>query len=244
MFIKKIIIFGRYICVVFLAIVFCVINVADAQANISLDKVILNFVPGEKPVQNIMITNQGEKTVKVSGSVVQIQNSGQENEKEFPSKNLILAPKAFELAPGAQRQVRLVLRNFPDQQEGIYRVRFKPDTPQITTQEPKPGMSVKIGVVMTMGALVMVTPTVPSPKLTFERKKDVITFKNEGNVTAQLQREEFCTDGRKNCTSLDGKRIYPGMTWDHAIPESLLGKAFSQTVLINGQYSTLSFPVP
>ncbi|MCE9507019.1 MAG: hypothetical protein K8R48_01720, partial [Alphaproteobacteria bacterium] len=65
---------------------------------------------------------------------------------------------------------------------------------------------------------------------------------NEGNVTATLQREEFCTEDKKICAPLEGKRIYPGVKWEMEVPTALKGRSFEQTLLLNGKYSKLSYP--
>jgi len=213
-------------------------------ANLSLDKVILHFKPTERPVQNITVTNQSDKIVKVSGKVLKITNSGQPTESELDTQELVIAPKSFELPPNESRVVRLVLRKFPDNSEGIYRIRFRPDKPEVSEQQFEGGTSVRIGVITTMGALAIVAPKNPAPNLIVERRAETLFFKNEGNVTAQLQREDFCNKSRTVCSTLTGKRIYPGMSWSIDVPEVLKGQAFSQTILTNGQYSTLPYPAP
>lgn len=215
-----------------------------AFANISLDKVIIGFSPNQRPVENITVTNQSENVLKVTGTAFKITDSGQDTETEEPAKGLVIAPKSFEIKPGESRVVRLVLREFPDDLEGIYRVRFKPDQANYNEQTFEGGKSVRIGVVLTMGALVTVAPKNPAPDLSFQRTGNTVTFENKGNVTAQLQREDFCNESRTECIPLQGKRIYPGMTWTLEVPEKLTDKAFTQTLLMNGQYSTLSFPAP
>ena len=157
---------------------------------------------------------------------------------------MVLAPKVFELQPRESRMVRMVVRKFPDNMEDIYRVRFKPEQAFIREEETPSGTSVKIGVVMTMGALVMVQPKNPAPNLIVTRDANQLNFDNQGNITVQLQREDFCNQDRSICTPLEGKRIYPGMKWQTDIPAELKSQPFSQTVLIKGDYSTLSYPMP
>lgn len=224
--------------------IFVLFKPAPAMANIALDKVVLTFAPDERPVQNITVTNHSDKPTKVTGTAYKITNSGQPSETEAPAKGIALAPKAFELEPGQSRMVRLVVRDFPENMEDIYRVRFKPDTPEYRTQETESGTSVKIGVIMSMGALVMVQPKVPQQNLVVTRDATQLHFHNQGNTTVQLQREDFCNEDRSFCVPLEGKRIYPGMEWDLDIPQGLENIAFTQTILVNGNYSTLAYPLP
>lgn len=217
---------------------------SEAQANISLDKVIVTFSPDARPVDNITVTNHSEETVRVTGAVMKIANSGQPTETENPATDLVLAPKIFELKPGESRMARLVVRNFPENMEDIYRVRFKPDQAFDQEQTTPSGTSVKVSVVMTMGALVMVQPKNPQPNLVVTRDANQLHFDNQGNITVQLQREDFCNKDRSVCTPLDGKRIYPGMKWETDIPAGLKNQPFSQTILVKGDYSTLAYPMP
>lgn len=226
------------------AILLMMVAAMPAHAvGISLDKVIINLKPGDRPIENINVTNGSDKTVKISVNTVEVINSGLPDQKEQPAEKLVAAPKSFEMAPGETRTVRLVLRGFPDEMESIYRVRFVPKDPTSTHAETTPdGKSVQVNIIVSMGALIMVSPKNPKPDLKFTRKGDIVSFTNTGNVTAQLQREDFCADDKKSCASLEGKRLFPRASWDMPLPEALKGKTVSQTVLINGAYSTLTYP--
>ncbi|MCK5555919.1 MAG: fimbria/pilus periplasmic chaperone [Alphaproteobacteria bacterium] len=238
----KEVIFSR-IFVFLLVLVLGTIPVRPAVANISLDKVILRFDPNVRPINNINVTNQGDKPVKVSIVTIEMVNSGQDGEIEKKTKNLIVAPKAFEMQPGETRAVRVVLRQYAEDMESIYRIRFKPSQPSFIKKEKVAGKSINVSIVLTMGALVIVPPKSPRPDLQFVRDGKIIHFTNKGNVTAQLQRDDFCVDEeKKTCVQLPNKRIYPGMTWDMDVPAELAGIGFSQTVLTNGSYSKISYP--
>ena len=85
----------------------------------------------------------------------------------------------------------------------------------------------------------------PRPDLTFFRNSGTITFENKGNVTAHLQRGDYCLPDKPDiCIPLRGKRVYPGASWVMNIPEELHGQKFTQTLLINGGYTTLTYPAP
>jgi P pilus assembly chaperone PapD len=227
------------------AVLIPLFTAAPAHANLSLDKVILEFKQGGRPVDNITVRNDGDEPVKVSVSALEDLTPGQHPEKLEPAKNLIAAPKAFELAAGETRVVRVVLRKWPEDMEGIYRVRFMPDRVTMEKKvETTSNKTINIGVTVTMGALVMVPPKNPRPDLVATRGAKTVHFKNKGNVTAQLQREDFCADDdKKACGSLPGMRIYPGMSWDMDIPDALKKTDFEQTVLMNGNYTKISYPL-
>lgn len=216
-----------------------------ALANISLDKVIVEFKPDERPLDNINVTNDGNQPVRISVKTVEDKNPGQSTETESDASpdKIVVAPKSFELAAGEKRTVRIVMRQYPADLEAIYRVRFIPD--QVSYEKnvvTANATNIRVGVIVSMGALITVTPKNPHPDLQFKRDGKIIHFVNAGNVTAQLQRDDFCTDDKKTCASLPGQRIYPGMKWDMNVPDNLAATAYTQTVLINGNFSKLSYP--
>ena len=215
----------------------------QANANITLDKVIVKFDPASRPVANVVVTNKSDAPVKVTTEIVEAFNSGTDDESEEKTKEIVVAPKGFELDAHESRAIRLVLRKIPEDQEKIYRIRFIPSEISFTKEVDAGDKSVRVGVIMSMGLLVMAAPKNPEPKLDFERTDNKIIFTNNGNVTAQLQREDFCNKDRTECVPLLGKRVYPGAKWVMDIPEQLIKVPFSQTVLINGDYSTITYPV-
>ncbi len=227
----------------FAIVCICTLLPIQAHANLSLDKVVVQFTPSERPVSNVLVSNKGDSPIKVTAEIIEVLNSGTKDEKEIKTKNLIVAPGGFELNANESRNVRLVLRKTPEDFEKIYRIRFHPDTISFTEEVEKGNKSVRVGVIISMGILVIAEPKEPKPKLEFVRNDKKIIFSNNGNVTAQLQREDFCNKDRTKCTELTGKRIYPGSTWEMEIPEHLIKTIFQQTVLINGNYSTITYPV-
>ncbi|MCE9507756.1 MAG: hypothetical protein K8R48_05490, partial [Alphaproteobacteria bacterium] len=82
------------------AIIFIGAETAQA-AGIALDRMVIEFSAGKRPVENLNVTNQSDKPAKIVASIVQVINTGLANETTQPAENLIVAPKAFELAPGA-----------------------------------------------------------------------------------------------------------------------------------------------
>jgi len=213
-----------------------------SSANISLDKIVIHFDNASAPVNNVAVTNNSDAVIKVEAKVIETLNPGQTTESEIKTRELSVAPKIFELQPHETRITRVILRRKINDQEKMYRIRFIPDTPSTSTEQQSGGMSVKIGIVVGMGVLILASPENPKPNLNFVRKDGKITFSNDGNITAQLQREPFCNQDKSLCVPLIGKRIYPHASWTMEVPIELKGKAFSQTVLINNAFSTLNFP--
>lgn len=215
----------------------------EASASISIDKVIVSFKPGQRPVQNIRITNTSSTTIKIKSESVHVINPGFDTAEEEPSKQLSVAPKLFELKAGESRVVRLVLREIPSDLEEIYRVRFIPDKISESKTTNAGGKSVKVDIITAMGVLIMAQPKSPNPELVYERHDGYIDFINKGNVTAHLQRDDICINELKDvCISLAGKRIYPGASWRMPIPQELKNREFTYTLLMNNAYTSLTFP--
>ncbi len=231
-----------FCCVLLWGVFFAIPAQAD---GISLNKVIVDFRPGDKPIDNINVTNQSDKPLKISVNTIEVTRSDLPDQLESPTDKLIAAPKAFEIAPGETRPVRLVLRGFPEDMESIYRVRFVPSEPTMQKTQEIGGKAIQVNVIVSMGALIMVSPKNVRPDLKFTREGDKIKLFNAGNITAQLQREDFCLDEeRKNCVPLEGARIFPGVEKEIIVPEPLKTLAYTQTLLIDGKYSTLTYPAP
>jgi P pilus assembly chaperone PapD len=229
----------------FCAVAMTVFIAAPARADgLNLDKVIVEFAPDRKPIENITVTNQGDKPLKVAVNTIEVTHSDLPDQQEAPTDSLIAAPKAFELAGGESKLVRLVLRGFPDDMEKIYRVRFVPSEATMHQTQEIAGKSVQLNVIVSMGALIMAAPKTVKTDLKVVRAGDKITLTNAGNVTATLQREDFCTPDKTLCVPLEGHRIFPGVTWEMTVPDQLKSMAFGQTVAMNGKFSTLSYPAP
>jgi P pilus assembly chaperone PapD len=126
--------------------------------------------------------------------------------------------------------------------EAIYRVRFLPSEPSSSQTSTIEGKSVQLNVIVSMGALIMAAPKNLKPNLKFVREGNKIKLTNAGNVSATLQREDFCTEDKKICAPLEGKRLFPGTSAEVTVPDKLKGIAYSQTLDINGSFSTLSYP--
>lgn len=235
----------RRIVFLLAAVLFTAALAAPAHADgLYLSKVIVHFMPGQRPIDNINVTNQSDKTLRVTVQTIKVTHAGMPDQKNTPTHKLIVAPESFEIAPGETRPVRLVLRGFPDNLEDVYRIRFSPNLPTIEKKQVIAGKTVQINVIVSMGALIMAEPKNPKPDLSFKRQGDVITFINKGNVTATLQRDNYCLPDGKTCVDLEGMRLFPGNSWTMKVPAALKNLPFTQTMQSDGQYSTLSYPAP
>jgi P pilus assembly chaperone PapD len=232
---------NRRFPVFLLVAVLSALPAGPARASLSLDKSVVEIKLSDRPVDTINVTNNSDKPAKVSVTTLEVVNPDPKNEVDKETTGLIVAPKAFEMQPNETRAVRLVLRDRPADAEAMYRVRFKPSEPSVVKDQVVGATTVHVGIIMSMGALILVSPKNPKPDLQITRAEKVIHLTNKGNVTATLQREDFCTEGKKTCAQLPSLRIYPGTTVDMDVPPELATVDFSQTVLINGNYSKILY---
>jgi P pilus assembly chaperone PapD len=205
---------------------------AVAQAQIVVQEVVRYIKPGQRPIENVLLRNLDEKRAfSVSAEVVKELGSGSENRTYEPTKDLVIAPPAFIMRPGENKLARMVLSKPADRDtERVYRVRFQPSQVKGEGEvEPPKGIQTQISFVTTTGMLVLVSPTNPAPKLTFTRTPTEVTFRNEGNITLDMRRNDnYCFDrDQTDCIELPGTRIYPGQAWTVPLPNRPIRYSYS-----------------
>ncbi|MDD9899796.1 MAG: hypothetical protein OXT65_02325, partial [Alphaproteobacteria bacterium] len=71
---------------------FVLVAAAPALADgLHLDKVIVNFAPDKKPIENITVTNKSERALKVTVKTVQVIHSGVKGKVEEETDQLKVA---------------------------------------------------------------------------------------------------------------------------------------------------------
>lgn len=217
-----------------------------ANANITLDRVIVFFNPDQRPVQSIGVINiDAERTFAVKTAVNEFINLGEEDLKTIPSDAIAIAPNAFEVASKQKRNVRLLLRQ-PNTSgiEKVYQVTFAPETPSRTKEiTTKNKVAAKIDIIVGMGALVFVPPQKIIIDIEKERVDNTLIINNKSNVSIQLQARTFCKK-EDDCFRFDGKRIHPGKTFQYDLPPGYESMPLTFSVRAAGQFSALEIPAP
>lgn len=190
-----------------------------ASADIYVDRIIVEFKPGEAARQDVQIKNADEeKPAYVAIEVREVRHPGLDNEERVLVDNpddisLLATPAKMVIPPGGEKVLRLA--NLGDgKQERVYRVKVKPVLPPL--QETQEGAVVRV--VVAYEILVLAYPDEPTEKFEVHRSGRTISVKNLGNSNL------FFGDGRQckaepDCTTLPSQRVYPGATWTAELPE-------------------------
>lgn len=220
-----------------------------AEAGVSIDTVTEVVHATDKPIRSVTVRNtDAENPVGVDVVVLKVTNAGMPNETREPSTDIAVAPGKFDLAGGASRAVRLVVRKRPQDSEAVYRIRFMPTSEfadQVSRQQSG-NVTTEVRIQIAMGMLLFVRPPSIVSDISAQRPTaDLARFANKGNTTIELHRGEVCGLSSGQCAEFSGKRLYPGMTWDLDVPASLGAEPFQLTV-VNGQgtYEDLQVPSP
>jgi len=88
--------------------------------GLQVDRVIVEFKPGERPVHNFLVMNGSDGVVRVVISLTELDPLQGESE----SDGIIASPLTFAVAAGEKRLVRLVAQEMGGESERIFRVRL------------------------------------------------------------------------------------------------------------------------
>jgi hypothetical protein len=129
-----------------------------------------------------------------------------------PDATLILSPKRFILMPREKRMLRLLVLDGPQKKDKIYRVQVFPEVGVIKSD--RTGLKVLLG----YGALIIVRPNIKEVKVTVNKKRKKIEFKNEGNTNVLFLEGKQCRKNGKDCKKISGKRLYADAVWTKKLP--------------------------
>lgn len=198
---------------------FLTICVSTAQAQLAIDRIIIDFTPDKPPREDVRLVNTSTtETLYIKVAVVEVKNPGFENEKRTTASDpfevgLLASPNKLVLPPGAQNLVRLVNIQPPGKQDRIFRVDFSPVVGELEASEN--------GVKMMVGyeALVIVRPDSPKANIQYTREKNTIRLNNKGNTNTFVDRIVYCENEEKDsCEFIAGDRLYAGNSWEIELP--------------------------
>ena len=194
---------------------------APLQASMALSNAILHFEPGEPNRQDVEISNVGSEPMYVQIEPRRVLNPGTPDEQRIdisgdPRRHgMLVTPNKLVIPPGAARAVRLVNLGGTDAEERVYRITARPVTGPVSAD--RNGLKVLIG----YEVLAIVYPEIVAPNLQVERLGRELKVRNTGNANVYLQEGQQCEDGQsdpEDCTTLPGKRMYPGNEWRYSLP--------------------------
>jgi P pilus assembly chaperone PapD len=194
-----------------------------AEAQISVNDVLLEFKANERPVQNVLVKNSAPEVFYVTGSCEEIEDPSIEKSKLLPTEDILISPKQFSIDAKSDRSVRLLHRKAPDDKEHVYRVAFVPqERPfQEGLTSNVEGRVTSLKVITGMGLLVFVNPREPIVDFKWERKADKIKFTNAGNLHTRLSDGKACISENVDCEELTSKRVYGGKDFELTVNPKL-----------------------
>jgi len=183
-----------------------------AQAQMALNKVVVDFSNPASRRDDIKITNSGNDTLFVLVEPFQILEPGTKAQKRVkvrdPGKfGLLVTPNRFVLKPKQSKIMRIVVLKPAEKRDRIYRLTVKPVIGQVEAAQT----AVKI--VFGYDVLVVVRPNGGKPELQAKREGKSLTFTNTGTTSALLSNGKQCDKAGENCVDSPPKRIYVGNTW-------------------------------
>jgi len=215
----------------------------QAALKFKVDRVLVEFKPEDRPVQNILITNTSGEVLDMSARVRAVESPGLPAEREVETDAMLVSPLFFRLEPGASRQVRLVGVEEPEEAEQVFRVAL---APRRSEHDPRAkvrinGKEAELSVVTAFAVTVLRAPEGATAALRSSRAGEDVVLSNEGNRSIALTEVRVCRRSeRSSCEEQPVRRLYPGAEWRVRVPAAgrlellqRIGKDF-QTVVIEG----------
>jgi len=192
----------------------------SAEAQVTVNNVLIAFPAGQRPIQNVTVGNSSEEPVYVLASVERVVDPEAGGNKSVPSEDILVSPKAFSIENHGQRAVRFLVRKPPTETEVVYRAIFSPQDRGFgqDAKQSIGGRKTSIRILTGMGVLAFVEPPNPVGDLEWERYPDRIVFKNRGNVHVELGEGKACLG--EACEPVERKRVYAGATFELKVDSS------------------------
>ncbi len=185
-----------------------VVGPSAANADLVLSQLVVELTPGDHARSDIEMWNNGKSEIYVAVDPREILAPGtvsqtSRNDPDPEKLGLLVSPARLVLEPGQRRLLRIA-SIAPSDRERIYRVTVRPVVGKLTSQIS--GLKVLVGYDM----LVIVRPSELRPHVSGSRVGDVLTLKNDGNVSVELVAGRACEQSRKICEDLPDTRLYAG----------------------------------
>lgn len=182
---------------------------AAARAELALSQLVVELTPGDRGRTDIEVSNNDPERAYVSAEPREVLNPGtpSESRSEDPDPEklgLLVSPSRMILDPGQRRLLRIAAIAPPSDRERVYRVTVKPVVGGLSASGS--GLKVLIG----YDVLVLVRPREISPHVSGSRAGNMLTLRNDGNVSVELVDGKRCDSAWNACSDLPGARLYAG----------------------------------
>lgn len=189
---------------------------SSAHAEMVLSQVIVDFLPGKPPREDIEVWNDSDERMYVVAEPSEIVGAGTAHEQRLavPSSEdagLLVSPRRLVLEPGERRTIRIATFAERPASERVYRVAIKPVAGPLAAEQS--ALKVLVG----YDTLVLVRPAKLVDDLRAERNGDTLTLRNEGNTSQEIFAGNQCAGEDRDCRTLPNKRLYPGGVWTQSV---------------------------
>ena len=194
------------------------------QAEMVLNKIIINFQTGKEVREDIEVFNNGNDNLYISTKLFAINQPESETpeRKELTnprSAGIIISPTRFVVAPGQRKVVRVSTTQAAIDKDKVYRILMKPHVGKFDLATEKKVAGIKI--ILGYELLVFVRPATLQADLQVQRQGKLLSLHNAGNTNINVREIKLCQDSeRKNCEVLGGKRLYAGQKWQVELPRT------------------------
>ena len=216
---------------------------ADGAPTFKVDRVVVEFQPDQRPVQNILVANTSVVSLSLAAKIREVEQPGQEGERVVDTSSILVSPLNFTLEPGASRQVRLVALGDAEDVERVFRLTLVASVRKSSSEES--AVSFGTGGDSAGGSsfevLVLQASEASRADLVSKRMGSDLVLKNEGSRSIALTEVRVCQGaGGGSCVEYPARRMHPGAVWSVKVPVGArlevlrrVGKDF-ETVVFEG----------
>jgi P pilus assembly chaperone PapD len=203
----------RFTLLVAAVAAFVAVTSTGASAQMVLDKVVIDFIPGKAPRDDVVVQNPGKEPLFVVVEPFRVMDPGKPTEQRVEYRDpgelgLLVTPNRFVVQPGQRKVVRFAIIEPAIEEDKIYRVTLKPVVGNVQSS------TTAVKVVFGYDLLIIVRPPNAQANISSRREGGKLIVENTGNTNALLSQGKQCDAGGENCVELPPKRMYPGATWE------------------------------
>ncbi|MGI9275391.1 MAG: hypothetical protein ACR2PT_11180 [Endozoicomonas sp.] len=190
------------------------------RAEMTLDRLIVDFDTPSRHHEDIQVFNQGENNLYVNVSLEEVINPGTDREeramvKDVLKRSLVVSPSQLIVPANSRKNVRILTLEEATEKDRIFRIGFTPALGKLKAKTSG------IKLLLAYQALVILRPEKPVASVDAERKGEFIVFRNKGNTNVLLQNGKQCDpQAPKQCQELQTRRLYAGNEWQLKTPFS------------------------
>lgn len=213
----------------YIFILLSLIIAVPAQANMVLNKIIVNFYSGKTAREDVEVFNSGKETLYISAKLFEIMqpesSTPERRELTDPrTAGFIISPNRFIVAPGQRKVVRLITTQQVIDTDKVYRILMQPHAGKFTADSTQKVAGIKI--MLGYELLAFIRPAKLEVNLQVQRKGKSLLLHNAGNTNINVREIKLCQDAeQQQCEKLGGKRLYASQQWQFDLLQAE-GKVF------------------